>query len=270
LNRPPNAYTMHLSVCYLAALDWAEAAKTLQGIISLKENEFDMKGLAGIQLAACYYMLGDEEKAKTLLDQVPGMINKHSRFDKLAEFKYSQFKRRGLGFAVFELMYVRRDLRHMHAQHAEKILSLVETNFSKTKGTPEETAVYSLLKGALLRQTHQESNAKECFKKVISLEPIKDELWCLPNALQELAEIYYFEGNLEESETLLKKANTYRNYDWQDVTSNRINISLQTIKKEKEKKGQAVSEASITPTVEDEEIEDQLNAMNMKDDQDMD
>jgi len=50
-------------------LNWDEAAKTLEPILAMKDNEFDVKGLCGIQLAACYYMLGEEEKAKKMLDQ---------------------------------------------------------------------------------------------------------------------------------------------------------------------------------------------------------
>jgi len=199
------------------------------------------------------------------------MVNKNSRFDKLADKKYTQFKRRGLGFAAFELMYVRRDLHHMQAQHAEKILAVIETNFAKMKGTPEDNAVYSLLKGSLLRQLNQVSNAKDCFKKIVSLDgQIKEEMWCLPNALQELAEIYYFEGNLDETEKLLKQGLKYNNYDWQDVVSNRIKISLQTVKKDKQKRGETVTDEKLTPTTEEKEIEEQLDAMKVNDEEQLD
>jgi len=207
-----------------------------------------------------------------MLEQVPGMVSKNSRFDKLADKKYAQCKKRGLGLAIFELMFVRRDLSHMKEKDAERVLALVETNFSKSKSDPENTAVYSLLKGVLLKQMHQVPNAKECFQKVISLEPeIKVDLWVLPNALQEFGEILYFEGNLDESEKMFKQASKYNNYDWQEVVANRVKVSLQTIKKDKEKKGETVVEEQLAPTTsEDIEIEQQLNSMNLKEDEGLD
>jgi len=207
-----------------------------------------------------------------MLEQVPGMVSKNSRFDKLADKKYAQCKKRGLGLAIFELMFVRRDLSHMKEKDAERVLALVETNFSKSKSDPENTAVYSLLKGVLLKQMHQVPNAKECFQKVISLEPeIKVDLWVLPNALQEFGEILYFEGNLDESEKMFKQASKYNNYDWQEVVANRVKFSLQTIKKDKEKKGETVVEEQLAPTTsEDIEIEQQLNSMNLKEDEGLD
>jgi len=51
--------------------------------------------------------------------------------------------------------------------------------------------------------------------------------------MQELGEILYFDGKIDESESWFIKANKYSNYDYQEVVQNRVKYSLDTIKKRK-------------------------------------
>lgn len=54
----PNAICANLAFNYYMARDFAEAAKILEQITEQKDSDFDLKGLCGLQLATCYYMLG--------------------------------------------------------------------------------------------------------------------------------------------------------------------------------------------------------------------
>jgi hypothetical protein len=118
---------------------------------------------------------------------------------------------------------------------------------------------------------------------LISLEKeVKDETWTIPNACQELGEVYYWSGNLDEAENWMKKANKYSGYDWHDVVGNRIRLSLETIRKDKKAKGnnnnnnnnnntnnKEEEEEEVANVVGDEEkmMEDQMNKMKLDDEE---
>jgi len=230
----PFMYLTNLAFVHLMARDWSKAIEVLEKVIN-NDTEFEMKGLCGIQLATCYYMVNQKDKCDALMERIPSLISKHSRFDKLAERKLAQFKKRGISLAPFEFLYVRRDLHHLNEDDLKPTLELLEKHYKDTVETVETKAVFLLLKGAILHGLHEKENARSCFKEVTSMaKVIKEEIWVLPNAFQELGEILYFEGNLDKAEEMFKNASRYNNYDWQEVVANRIKLSLDRIQKEKQ------------------------------------
>eukprot|EP01116_Phalansterium_solitarium_P002923 TRINITY_DN1327_c0_g3_i2.p1 TRINITY_DN1327_c0_g3~~TRINITY_DN1327_c0_g3_i2.p1 ORF type:complete len:599 (-),score=247.94 TRINITY_DN1327_c0_g3_i2:206-2002(-) len=263
----PFPYYMGASVCHFVNSDWAAAAKLLHKITDTPAaKKFDMKGLAGLQLATCYYMLGDQKMFKETVDKIPSMISKNSRFDKLAAKKLGQYKKRGFGLAPFEMMYVRRDLHHVHADLAQPLLDKLEENYKKIKENPEDKAPYLLIRGVLLKCLGKPEESKAGFRTILELEKsIKEETWVVPNACQELGEMLYWEGDLDAAEELYKKASKYSGFDWEDVVKNRIKLSLETIKKQKKqekkqrkaaaKSGSAVSTGSEAKESDDENDE---------------
>lgn len=235
LQRVPFPYYFGLAVCHYVGCDWQAAADVLCTIVdSPPERKFDMKGFAALQLATCYFMLGNEKRFKEVVDKLPSVVAKNSRFDKLAEKKLAHYKKRGFGLAPFEMMYVRRDLHHTNSELAQKLLDQLDKNYSKMTESPENRASYMLCKSVLVHQIGNAAEAKTLLRTVIASEKqVKDETWVFPNSCQELGEILYWEGNMDEAEELFKKASKYSGFDWEDVVRNRIKMSLETIKKMK-------------------------------------
>jgi len=138
----------------------------------------------------------------------------------------------------FQMLYLKRDLHHLKSDILLPLQKLLNDLYSKieTKSLEDE-ANYNIFSGAIYVNLKEIEKAKECFSKVISLEKQlakdKELIWLLPNAMQELAEILYFEGNLDESEHLFSRANKFSGFDFQELVQNRIRNSIETIKKEK-------------------------------------
>jgi len=267
----PTSFHFNLAVCYYVARDWKKAASILEQITSEQTKKFDMKGLAALQLASCYHMSGETEKGAKFLDKVPSFITKSSRFDKLAERKAAAYKKRGLGLASYELMFFRRDLHHLKKKDAEEILKELESSYAKMKDNSEDRSTFLLMKSVLIRILGNSKEAKEVLQSIINMEKeIKEEIWVIPNALQEFAEILYFEGKIDEAETLLKKAIKYNGYDWHETVQNRIKLSLDTIKKDRKEgsnKGEKyqipddelLTEKQLEAVTHDEKSDDELD-----------
>jgi len=233
----PNAYLMPLAFSYYMCCDWKSAAETFQ-IIANNPKSFEFKGLCGLQLAACYHILGEEEKSQEVITKIPSMIKK-SRFDKFAEKELKLAKENGLNLAVFVSMYLRRDIHHLKPKDLKPLIELMDEQFAKLKGqNPEYIAQYHLIRGVMHNRMEESEKAKECFRKALGYEKeIKSRTYIMPCCCQELGEMFYWEGNIDEAEKSFKAANKYSGYDWSEVIYNRIKLSLEVIKKEKLKSG---------------------------------
>jgi len=230
----PNNYNANLAGTYYVARDWKAAANMLEKICNGNSQDFEMKGMSGIQLATCYHMMGEDGKCEEVLQRIPTMITKASRFDKLAEKKLVQFRNRGITLGVFEFMYIRRDLHHLKMEDLKAIQEILEQQYKKTIPNTESKMVYLLIKAVILTNLEDVEQAKTCLKEIISnAKQVKNDVWIMPNAYQELGEIYYFEKNEDGAEEMFKAAYKYKDYDFEDVVRNRIKLSLDTIQKEK-------------------------------------
>lgn len=109
--QPPLIYTYELANCNVMKLEFRAAAALYEALIP--EAKFQVRALSGLQLASCYIMLGEHEKAKTLLDRIPTLVSKKSQFDPIVVKQAKRYSQNGGHFAVFELLYLRRDLVKM-------------------------------------------------------------------------------------------------------------------------------------------------------------
>eukprot|EP01116_Phalansterium_solitarium_P011478 TRINITY_DN2716_c0_g1_i1.p1 TRINITY_DN2716_c0_g1~~TRINITY_DN2716_c0_g1_i1.p1 ORF type:complete len:659 (+),score=200.86 TRINITY_DN2716_c0_g1_i1:136-1977(+) len=109
--RPPLIYQYELANCYCMQLDWQRAAEWYEPL--LKEAKFQVRAFGCLQLAAAYHMLGQRDKAMSMLGQVPAMVTKKSFVDSIVVRQSKRFLANGASFAAFELLYVRRDLAKM-------------------------------------------------------------------------------------------------------------------------------------------------------------
>jgi len=262
----PNSYLAHLAILYVMKRDWKLAAETFELVCAEKSGDFEIKGLCGVQLAACYFMMGDEDKAKKTLARVPSIISKHSRYDKVAEKKVAQYKKRGFGLTQFEVLYLRRDLHHLEKEDSVDMMKVLETQYGKLPTNKETDGVFLLMKSVLYKNMQDEEKALECLHKILSMEKeIKEDTWLFPNAHYEIAETAYFNGKLDEAEKHLRSAKGYNGYDFQDMVGGRIGFSLEILKKEKISKGMKVEEEKKEPTPEiDKDLAEKLRSSKLE------
>lgn len=57
--------------------------------------------------------------------------NKTNQYDKIAEKKAASVKKRGFGFTLFEVLYIRRDLHHLKLKDCNEMLDLLEEQKKK-------------------------------------------------------------------------------------------------------------------------------------------
>jgi len=265
LNASPLIYKYELANCFAMKLNWAEAAKHFEPLIN--EEKFQVRALCALQLAACYHMMGEREKAGALFAKVPSYAKKNSSVDPIVSHQATRFASNGGWFAALELLYIRRDLAKME-RNVPEILQLLEQQAGHTNalkpvtvdvnskkgfagfanklsslsiGKPkkdepvdhsiDDRAVYLLIKGALLKSAEKADEAIECFREVIRLEPLIREKYLVPYCLFEFGECMYQKGSLKEAQDAMKKCNNISGYDWEDPLKVRLRVTIDQLKK---------------------------------------
>lgn len=265
LNASPLIYKYELANCFAMKLNWAEAAKHFEPLIN--EEKFQVRALCALQLAGCYHMMGEREKANAMFKRVPAFAKKNSSVDPIVEHQAARFSNNGAWFSAFEMLYIRRDLAKME-RNIPEILQLLEKQAGNTNalkpvtvdvnakkgfagfanklsslsiGKPkkeepvdysiDDRAVYLLIKGALLKSAEKVDEAIECFREVIRLEPVIREKYYVPYCLFEFGECMYQKGNLKEAQEAMKKCNNISGYDWEDPLKVRLRVTIDQLKK---------------------------------------
>jgi len=284
LNAAPLIYQYELANCFAMKLNWAEAAKHFEPLV--KEEKFQVRALCALQLATCYHMMGEREKATALFAAITSYGKKNSSVDPIVGRQGQRFAANGGWFSAFELLYVRRDLAKMEKEVPE-LLELLEKQAANTnalkpvtadpnskkgfagfankfssislgKSKKEEVdysiddrAVYLLIKGSLLKSVNKASEAVECFREVVRLEPLLKEKYYVPYCLFELGETLYHQGNLKEAQEAMKKCNGISGYDWEDPLKIRLRVTIDQLKKggvmDEDPEDEAVAGAGPTP-----------------------
>jgi len=95
--------------------------------------------------------------------------------------------------------------------------------------------LYYYLKGAILRGLKKNDRARDMLEKAISQEGncSVDALYAIPYAYCELAELVIDELNYDQAEAYLKKAKTFKKYDWERLVVVRISSLTQKVQKRK-------------------------------------
>jgi len=265
LNASPLIYKYELANCFAMKLNWAEAAKHFEPLVN--EEKFQVRALCALQLAGCYHMMGEREKANAMFKRVPAIAKKNSSVDPIVEHQAARFANNGAWFSAFEMLYIRRDLAKME-RNIPEILQLLEKHAGNTNalkpvtvdvnakkgfagfanklsslsiGKPkkeepvdysiDDRAVYLLIKGALLKSAEKIDEAIECFREVIRLEPVIREKYYVPYCLFEFGECMYQKGNLKEAQEAMKKCNNISGYDWEDPLKVRLRVTIDQLKK---------------------------------------
>jgi len=264
LNASPLIYKYELANCFAMKLNWAEAAKHFEPLVS--EEKFQVRALCALQLACCYHMMGEREKSSVLFARMPTYVKKNSSVDPIVAHQAARYASNGGWFSAFELLYLRRDLAKMERQVPE-ILQLLEKQAANTNALKpvtvdvnskkgfagfanklsslsiskpkkeeidhsiDDRAAYLMIKGALLKSAEKADDAIQCFREVIRLEPLLREKYYVPYCLFELGESLYHKGNLKEAQEAMKKCNNISGYDWEDPLKVRLRVTIDQLKK---------------------------------------
>lgn len=261
LGSAPLIYKYELANCYTMSLKWETAAQHFEPLV--QEEKFQVRALAALQLASCYFMMGQRDKAIALLQRIPSLAKKNSSVDPIVVHQAQRFLANGGWLSAFELLFIRRDLAKMdqimpqtlalleaqaaNTQALKPItvdgkqnkgisglfsgLSLGSKKTEQTDNAADDRAAYLLLKGAMLKSLETVDEAIACFKEAISLESVVKEKFYVVYALYELAESLYHQGQLKEAQEAIKKCNNFSGYDWEDPLKVRLRVTMDQLKK---------------------------------------
>jgi len=261
LGAAPLIYKYELANCFCMKLKWDVAAAEFEPLVDTEK--FQVRALCALQLAGCYFMAGQRDKAAAMFQKVPTIIKKNSSVDPIVAQQAQRYIASGGQFAAFELLYIRRDLAKME-KDMPQLLELLEklaaevgaTNpisaealakgngflSSKFKSlsigkntevvdySADHRAAYLTLKGAMLRTLNKSNEAIACFKEVIQLDNLLKEKYYVAYCYFELAESLYHNNQLKEAQEAIKKCNNLSGYAWEDPLKVRLRVTMDQLK----------------------------------------
>jgi tetratricopeptide (TPR) repeat protein len=259
----PLIYKYELANCFCMKLKWDVAAAQFEPLV--ETEKFQVRALCALQLAGCYLMAGQRDKAMALLQRVPSLIKKNSSVDPIVAAQAQRHLASGAHFLAFEMLYIRRDLAKMENEMPDLLVVLeqvaAQAGANKplaaetTKGgngflsskfrslslgnKPNELVDYSadnrgaylMIKGAMLRTLNKPDEALACFKEVISMDNVLREKYFVPYSYFELAEALYHNNQLKEAQDVIKKCNNISGYAWEDPLKVRLRVTMDQLKK---------------------------------------
>lgn len=257
----PLIYKYELANCYCMKMKWDIAASHFEPLV--EANNFQVRALCALQLAGCYFMMGDRARAQAMFQKVSSLVNKNSSVDPIVAQQAQRYLAAGAHFAAFELLYIRRDLAKMEKETPD-LLQLLEklaaeigattpvavdpkkdslssrfrslslgTKSNKSDApdySADNRAAYLMLKGSMLKAMGKGEEAIACFKEVFQLESATKEKYFVPYSLYELAECLYHNNNLKEAQETIKKCNNVSGYAWEDPLKVRLRVTMDQLK----------------------------------------
>ncbi|EGG21321.1 hypothetical protein DFA_01202 [Cavenderia fasciculata] len=270
LPKPPLIYSYELANCYLIKLDWSSAIGIFESLV--KEENFQIRALCGLQLAGCYVMMGEPKKAQDAFTKIKDYVKKSSSVDPIILRQSQRYIANNGHFSAFEVMYIRRDMAKMERISAEKTLleltkcaqqagvekplacqanigknqpstnSFFKSFSSLTKSKKddlntdnqiEDRASYLLLKGSVLKGIEKYEESMSCFEELMSIQHLlQDKNFYVPYCLYEMSESYFHRKQFDLSHDTLKKCNNHSNYDWEDPLKVKLRIIFDQQKKD--------------------------------------
>jgi len=214
--------------------------ETLLEYLEESGETFAYTGQVVISLAACYVMLGDTDTAMRWLKRVQSMFNPKSKQDANSP-KYAARvlkEPRLLPLMPIYVLYINRDLAHMHPEHVEKLRAVTAPVLAARDKTENEAeAMYNLFDGVMFKTNGDNENASKAFAKIFAGEKklAKDSL-VLPYAYYEQGELEYRAGKYAEAKALFEKGSGLQG-DGHETLANRYSIAQKQLKREMKAKG---------------------------------
>lgn len=242
----PNNFYFELAMSYSCMRDYENATTVFETILN-HQDKFEFKSAAGVGLYVCYMRLGQKEKANALMKTIVKLAENKTRGDRyvldklqiLKLVKTEEEKEVIMNLAIFDLMYLKRDLAHLAPEAVEPLLADLEQFDAKASQikVPDVQAAILTIKGAMHRSLKQEEKAAEFFDKALTLaKEVKHEKQWPASAAYERAEQEYWAGNLAKSEHYLKTGDSFSKYGFEEVLRSRIKLALKRVQTEMKNK----------------------------------
>jgi len=255
-NVVPTMYMFELSQSLIIMEKWEKASDLLGQVLQEKNKNFDLRGVATLELAVCYLHMGREEEAISLACRLDEFTNKKSRNDKYAVLKYDAIKRTikrygsnqqelnkelkiFLHASHYELMYLRRDIANLSATRAQTMLTSFKSTTSEMANTSEDLqAACTVIEACLLSQIKKDETIEAMLRRALTLNVMHDVQF-LASANYELAELLYFrkyeehtKESLKEIKKLLEAVDRYKGYVMEELVKNRTKLALKQVNEE--------------------------------------
>jgi len=255
----PLIYKYELANCYCMKMKWDIAASHFEPLVTA--DNFQVRALCALQLASCYFMMGDRAKAQAMFQKVPSFAKKNSSVDPIVAQQAQRFQASGGHFSAFELLYIRRDLAKMEKETPEllqvldglaaeigataaiaveakkesfsdkfKSLSLGPKPKEVVDFTADNRASYLMIRGSMLKALNKRDEAIACFREAIQLDNVLKEKYYIPYCLYELSECLYHNDNIKDAQELIKKCNNLSGYAWEDPLKVRLRVTMDQLK----------------------------------------
>lgn len=207
--------------------------EVLDSIVKEKVT-FGYTGQVIMNLAACYMMTGDDATAMQWLKKVGSMYNPKSKQDANSP-KFSAkviAEPRLLPLLGVYMLYINRDLAHMHGEHVDKLRNeLFRVCKGRDMSPPEVTGMFQLFHGVMYKAAGQKDEAMAEWQKTISNEKkLSSDSMVLPYTYYEMGELEFRRGNHANAKALLEKGSQLKG-DGHETLANRYNIALKQIKR---------------------------------------
>lgn len=111
LGREPTFLAYEFGTVHVMMLQWAEGACLLERL--LLQPGFRVRGTCALQIAGCYAMLGQFDKATEMWKRIPTLTGKSSSVDQYVLGWAARYLQNGGHFSLFEIVYILRNLAKM-------------------------------------------------------------------------------------------------------------------------------------------------------------
>lgn len=207
--------------------------EVLQTIVSEKVT-FGYTGQVIMNLAACFVATGDDKSALDWLKKVGSMYNPKSKQDANSP-KFSAkviYEPRLLPLLPVYMLYINRDLAHMHGERVSQLRSVLDTICEGRDLSPVEvTGMYQLFQGVMAKAAGEKDKALEEWMKTVAIEKkFSSDSMVLPYTYYEMGELEFRRGNLPAAKSYLEKGSQLKG-DGHETLANRYSIALKQLKR---------------------------------------
>ncbi|KAF2069755.1 hypothetical protein CYY_008931 [Polysphondylium violaceum] len=165
LAKAPLIYKYELAACYCVKTEWNKAIPIFETLI--QEENFQIRALCALQLAAAYIINNDKKKGLDLLGKMKLYAKKSSTVDTVIVRQAQRYLASGGRFAAFEIMYIRRDMAKMEKNMAKIVLDMLN-EIAKSVGVYEKLPANAVASNAA-------NQASAFFAKTFSFGKKKEE-----------------------------------------------------------------------------------------------
>lgn len=200
---------------------------------------FAYTGQVVISLAACYMWLGNNAEALKWLSRVSHMYNPKSKQDANSKPFADRVSKdpKLLPLIGVYVLYINRDLAHMHAGHVEKLFGEInrvvvpQLDFN----LPEPTAMYQLFIGVIHKSCKRSTECWNAWNEALYLEKkLKSDSMVLPYLYYEMGETEYRAGKLDKAKEYFDKGSNMKG-DGHETLANRYSIAKKQLQKAMDK-----------------------------------